>query len=205
VSELAVGRSGLGDGLVAFQQGALGNAAIVVARVTAPPEQFVVNVPHVWIRPTQAVVSWLAATSADGPVSYKVVLDGRALATPAGTFALQIPPRGLGNGVHNVQVLATDANGQATLTPPAPMRVAGSPPTVTVTRTRGGRAVSVRISAGPGVDTRAVSISFGDGARAAKRTLFRHRYRHAGVYLIVVRVRDKLGNQGVVRRLVSVR
>jgi hypothetical protein len=205
VSELAVGRSGLGDGLVAFQQGALGNAAIVAAQVTAPPEQFVVNVPHVWVKPAQAAISWLAAVSAEGPLSYEVVLDGRALPTPAGAFALRIPPRGLGNGVHNVQVLATDANGQSTLTPAAALRVAGSAPTVTVTRTSGATAVSVRITAGPGVETRAVSIDFGDGARAGKRTLFRHRYRHAGVYLIVVRVRDKLGNQGVVRRLVSVR
>jgi hypothetical protein len=55
------------------------------------------------------------------------------------------------------------------------------------------------------VDTHAVSISFGDGSRAARRTLFHHRYGHPGVYLVVVRVRDKLGNQGVVRRLVSVR
>ncbi len=32
VGELAVGRSGLGDGLIAFRQGPLGNAAIVAAR-----------------------------------------------------------------------------------------------------------------------------------------------------------------------------
>jgi hypothetical protein len=102
-------------------------------------------------------------------------------------------------------VLATDAVGQATLTAPATLRVAGSPPTVKVTRARGGAAVSVRITAGPGVDTHAVSISYGDGSRAARRTVFHHRYRHAGVYLIVVRVRDKLGNQGIVRRLESVR
>ena len=37
IGELAVGRSGLGDGLIAFEQGPLGNAAIVAAQVTAPP------------------------------------------------------------------------------------------------------------------------------------------------------------------------
>jgi hypothetical protein len=205
VSELAVGRSGLGDGIVAFQQGALGNAAVVATQVTAPPEQFVVNVPHTWIKPTQAVISWLPAPSAEAPLRYTVVLDGRALATPAGVFAMRLGPRGLGNGSHTVQVLATDINGQATLTPPAALRVAGSPPSVKVTRAGGGTAVLVRITAGPGVDTHAVSINFGDGSRAARRTLFRHRYGHPGVYLLVVRVRDKLGNEGVVRRLVSVR
>ena len=37
IGELAVGRSGLGDGLIGFLQGPLGNAAIVAAQVTAPP------------------------------------------------------------------------------------------------------------------------------------------------------------------------
>jgi hypothetical protein len=49
-----------------------------------------------------------------------------------------------------------------------------------------------------------VSVSFGDGQQAGGRALLRHRYSRAGIYLIVARVRDKLGNQGVVRRLVSV-
>jgi hypothetical protein len=177
----------------------------VVSQATAPPEQFVVNVPHTWIKPTQAAVSWLPAASAVGPLHYTVVLDGRALPTPAGAFAIRLGPRGLGNGTHTVQVLATDANGQATLTPAAALRVAGSPPSVKLTRAHGGTTVVVSITAGPGVDTPAVSVSFGDGSHASRRTAFRHRYGHAGVYLVVVWVRDKLGNQGVVRRLVSVR
>ena len=46
IGELAVGRSDLGDGLVAFQQGPIGNAAIVGAQVTAPPAPFVITVPR---------------------------------------------------------------------------------------------------------------------------------------------------------------
>ena len=45
IGEIAVGRSGLGDGLVAFQQGPIGNAAIVGAQVTAPPAPFAVTLP----------------------------------------------------------------------------------------------------------------------------------------------------------------
>ena len=37
VGELSVGRSGLGDALVAFRQGPIGNASIVAAQVSAPP------------------------------------------------------------------------------------------------------------------------------------------------------------------------
>ncbi len=57
IGELAVGRSGLGDGLVAFQQGPLGNAAIVAAQVTAPPAALVLSTPNSWVKPAQAVVS----------------------------------------------------------------------------------------------------------------------------------------------------
>jgi hypothetical protein len=179
---------------------------VVAAQVTAPPALFVVNVPHGWIKPTQAAISWVPAASANGPLRYQVVLDGRVRATPAGAFEAHLDPRGLGDGVHRVQVLATDADGQATLMPPSALRVAGSPPTVKVRLTRGGSAIVVRIrDAGPGVDRAGVSIRFGDGGRAAKKTVFRHRYARAGIYRLVVRVRDKLGNAGVVRRLVSVR
>ena len=51
----------------------------------------------------------------------------------------------------------------------------------------------------------AISVSFGDGHSARGRKRFRHRYARAGIYRVVVHVRDKLGNAGVVRRLVSVR
>ena len=206
IGELAVGRSGLGDGLVAFRQGPLGNAAIVAAQVTAPPEQFVVSVPNGWVTPSRAAVSWLPATSANGPLRYRLVLDGRPLATPPGAFELHLDPRGLGSGPHRVQVLATDIDGQATLTPPSTLQVDGVPPTVSVKPARGGRAVIVRVGdAYSGVNTHAVRVSFGDGQSARGRARFTHRYARAGVYQVVVHVRDKLGNQGVVRRLVSAR
>ncbi|MHB8242496.1 MAG: PKD domain-containing protein [Solirubrobacteraceae bacterium] len=205
IGELAVGRSGLGDGLVAFQQGPLGNAAIVAAHVTAPPANFVVSVPKGWIRPSQAHIAWEPAASADGPLSYVVVLDGHRLPTPAGTLASTIDPRRLGDGVHEVQLLATDAYGQATLAPPSKLEIDGSPPTVRVKPALGyGVAVSLG-DAQSGVNARAVKVSFGDGGTASGKRTLRHRYAHAGVYTIVVHTRDKVGNRGTVRRLVSVR
>jgi hypothetical protein len=206
IGELAVGRSGLGDGLVAFQQGPLGNAAIVAAQVSAPPATFVVSVPKGWIKPSQARVSWEAADSANGPLSYTVVLDGHRLTTPAGASALAIDPNRLGNGVHEVQLLATDRYGQSTLTPPSKLKIDGQPPLVKVLSAMGGYGVTIRVSdAQSGVDAQAIKVSFGDGQRASGRSVIKHRYAHAGVYTIVVLVRDKLGNEGTVRRLVSVR
>jgi PKD domain len=206
IGELAVGRSGLGDGLIAFQQGPLGNAAIVAAQVSAPASEVVIGAPKGWIKPSQAVVNWAPATSADGPLRYTVVLDGRELATPAGASELRLDPRGLGSGRHTVQLLATDIDGQSVLSPPAALLVDGVPPTVRILRANGGSGVIVRVSdAESGVDAKAVSVTFGDGKQARGRTMFRHTYSRPGVYRVVVRVRDKLGNEGVVGELVSVR
>jgi hypothetical protein len=205
IGELGVGRSGLGDGIVAFQQGPLGDAAIVAAHASAPPAELAVSAPNGWVRPAKAEVSWEPARSADGPLGYRVVLDGRPIAAPAGTSSMRISPRGLDDGVHEVRLLAGDADGQETLSAPVELRVDGHPPTVAVRAGRGGTVrVSVRDRAS-GVAVGAVRIRFGDGRGARARRLFTHRYARAGVYSIAVWVRDRAGNRAVVRRLVSVR
>lgn len=206
IGELAVGRSGLGDGLVAFRQGPFGNAAIVVTQVTAPPARFVVTVPKKWIKPAQATISWLPAESANGPLRYTLVLDGRRLTTPAGLYSQRLDPRGLNSGQHKVQVLATDMFGQATLTPAFPLRIDAGSPSVKIARARGKGSVVVRISdPNSGVVVKSISVSFGDGKRAAGRKQLAHRYAHAGTYQVVVNARDRLDNRSTTRKLVSVR
>ena len=188
-----------------YRQGPPGQAAVVVARVSAPPTEFVISVPNGWVKPAGVVVSWQPAASAEAPLRYQAVLDGRPLATPVGAMQLALSPRGLGDGSHRVQVLATDIDGAATLTPPATLRVDGRAPTAAVTR---GRRHSVTVGirdAGSGVDSSAVTISFGDGQHGRRRGRYHHRYAHAGVYQITVHVRDKVGNQATLRQLVNVR
>ena len=206
VGELAVGRSGLGDGLIAFRQGPFGNAAIVATQVTAPPAELVMSVPKGWVKPGQATIAWQPAVSADGPLRYSVVLDGQPQVTPAGATSLRLDPLGLGSGRHQVQLLATDINGQSTLSSPSALLVDGVAPAVTIARAIGGYGVSVRVSDSyAGVDTNDLIVSFGDGHSARGRKRFTHRYAHGGVYRVVVRVRDKLGEAGVVSRWVKVR
>ena len=207
VGELAVGRSGLGDGFIAFQQGPLGDAAIVVAQVTAPPAPFVVTVPKGWVEPAKAlVVSWSRAPSANGPLTYHVVLDGHLEPTPVGATALKLNLRGLGSGGHHVQVLATDRDGSSTLSAPSTLLIDGVPPTVTVTHANGGSVIGVSVyDFYSGVDAHAVRVGFGDGGHARGRVSFFHRYRHPGSYRVVVHVRDAIGNQGTVREWISVR
>jgi PKD domain-containing protein len=206
VGELAVGRSSLGDGLVAFQQGAVGGAAIVAAVASAPPAEVILSAPKGWIKPSQAVVSWAPPLSADGPLTYHVVLDGRQLAVPTGASELRLDARRLGSGSHTVALLATDIDGQATLSPPSTLRIDGSLPIVAFRRAGPGHAIVVRVSdAFSGVDAKAVTVSFGDGHSAGGRKLFRHTYARAGVYTVTVHVRDNIGNAGVVTGLASVR
>ena len=191
VSEVAVARSGLGDGLVGFLHGQLGDAAVVAIDATAPPAQFVTSVSKGWTKPSQASVSWQPAPSANGPLNYTVVLDGRALATPAGAFVLHLPAARLGDGRHGVQLLATDSNGQAILTPATPLLIDALPPRVKIARALGGGGVSVRVTdADSGVNTRLVSVTFGDGSSARGRTRFVHRYARRGVYRVTVSVAD---------------
>jgi len=209
VNGLSVGRSGLGDGIVGFQQGPVGNAAIVAATVSAPPAQlpFVLNLPKTWVRPKGAVASWLAPPSADGPLSYRLVVDGHVQATRIGEGALRAPiaTAGLPTGTYSVQVLATDRYGGSTLTAPAHLKLASSPPTVRVARTRRGIGVSVRIFSPAGLRRASLLVSYGDGSRTRGRAKSSHSYRRAGVYRITVTARDRLGNRDVVSKWVSVR
>ena len=204
VAELAVARSGLGDGIVAFRQGPVGQAAIVAAQITAPPAQFVLSVPKTWVKPSAALLAWQPAASADGPLRYQAILDGRRLAGAPGAMRLRISRNGLGDGIHHVQVLATNVDGEATLTPAAQLKIDGRPPTLQLSTGRGAT-VMVRVrDAASGVDVHRVIVSFGDGAAAHGRARLRHRYGHAGTYEIVAQVRDRVGNAAVIRRLVSV-
>jgi hypothetical protein len=206
IGELGVGRSGLGDGLVGFLQGPVGNAAIAAAEVSAPPTQLLVEAPKGWLLPSRATVTWPPAASADGPLTYTVVLDGHPLATPAGVSAMSLDRHRLGSGRHLVALLATDITGGASLSAPVPLLIDATPPTVAFSVSSRRGLVRVRVSdAFSGVARRAVSVRFGDGSRARGRTRFTHRYARAGVYEVSVFARSRAGNAGVVRRLVSVR
>lgn len=206
VGELSVGRSGLGDGIVAFRQGEFGNAAIVAAQATAPPAPFVITVPKGWLKPSQATVSWLPAPSAAGPISYNIVLDGHVAPTRQSILlTAAVNPHGLSSGRHRLQILATDRDGQSTLSAPDTLLVAGVPPEVKIEPARRNPSVSVIVSDPfAGVEKSAVSVSFGDGATGRGRVRLRHRYASSGIYLITVHVRDRIGNAGTVRRWVSV-
>lgn len=205
IAALAVAGSGLGDGLIAFQQGPLGDAAILAVRTTAVPAKLTAAVPQGWIRPAQARIEWEPIESASPPLTYTVILDGHPLPTPQGSFSLALDRRRLGDGVHVARVLVTDGFGESSLTQPLPVMIDTAPPAVRIRTAEGGRAVAVRVSdSQSGVAAASVTVGFGDGSGARGRTRYLHLYRHPGSYTVVVRARDRLGNAALVRRRVRI-
>lgn len=205
ISAVSVGRSGLGDAIVGFQQGPVGDATIVASSASAPPANVEFSVPQGWIPAREARVEWTAASSANGPLTYTVVLDGHRLETPAGEFALQLPAR-LPPGVHRVQMLVTDASGQSILSVTEQLLIGPAPPELEVAPTDGGKGILASVAGGVrAVVPASVRIHFGDGSSAAGRLRAAHRYGRAGRYLVQLSARTRGGQMISVRRTVKVR
>lgn len=193
-----LGGAGLGDALIAFRQGPPGQAQVMAAVAKAPPAEFQAEAPVGWIKGSSAKISWEAASEAFGQTTYSVYVDGQLRLRGLKGLSTRLDPRGLGNGVHHVQVLATDSLGQQTMTPPIELKVDAGPPQVQVKRVRG-RLVRVRIvDHAAGALAKDTSISFGDGSRVARGVLSAvHAYARAGIYTVVVHDMDRAGNAGV--------
>jgi hypothetical protein len=192
--EPTLGGSGQGDALIAFRQGPDTQSQVMAAVAKAPPGAFLASTASGWMNRTAATVSWEPAPEGFGATSYRLVVDGRVGARLLTGLRARIYPSGLGDGVHSIQIVATDSSGQQTATPRVPLKVDSGPPEVSVRRLSHD-AVSVRVhDRGSGAVANATSIAFGDGARASRRLLARHTYAHAGQYVIVVRSRDRVHN-----------
>jgi hypothetical protein len=204
VSTLAIGRSGSGDGLIAFLQGEAGRHEVVADRVTAPPAAFSLKVPKGWVKPRRAQLRWEAAQSAVGGIRYTVLVEGRAVRRGLKRLRFRPRPGQLGNGVLRTRVLATDALGQQILSAAKRLRVDGQGPVVRV-RAHGAAAVVKVRDAGSGLDAKATRVGFGDGSGAADGAGFRHLYQRPGRYTVTVKARDEVGNRVLRRFEVKVR
>lgn len=205
VEGLSLSGSGQGDALLGWTQGPVGQCEVLGAFVQAPPAPFNVITPTGWVRGRRALVTWEASPSAEAGVTYAVYVDGRARLRGLTGLAAHLSPAGLGDGAHRIQVLATDASGQQTMSSERALKVDANPPTVSlrlVDRRRGVR-VTVRDKAS-GVKARAIRVSFGDGRGMSRRALATHVYRGPGLYSITVLVDDKVGNHATVHLRVRV-
>jgi PKD domain len=205
VSDLAADGSDSGEAIVGFRQGAPGSYEIVGERVSAQPPQFLVEAPREWVLPRRARIGWSSAEDATGGVTYSVVIDGHVVMSGLRGSSAVPSRRLLGSGKHEVQILATDAEGQQTLSAGTTLEVDASPPVATARRARG-REVTVKVrDAQSGAVKKATQILFGDGSRSHGKLLVKHRYARNGRYTILVRMRDKVGNGTVAHLRVEVR
>jgi PKD domain len=190
-----LGASGEGDALIAFSQGPADQQQVMAAVAKAPPGSFLAIAPVGWVRGSSVKISWNPPAEAFGATTYALVIDGQITKSGLRATSARIDPRGLGEGVHAVQVLAVDGLGQQTMTPVAELKVDANPPRVSV-RSLAHDAVRVRVySRASGVVASATTIAFGDGTRAHGASSVHHSYARPGRYELTVRSRDHAGNR----------
>jgi hypothetical protein len=200
IAGLSMAGSGKGDALLGWTEGQPGRAQVVVDFVQAPPAPFHVLAPRTWVAPDRAAVSWEAAPDAVTGVRYTVYVDGRPRIGGLSGLTAALGALALGDGRHIVQVLATDASGQHTLSDRVELRVDASPPLVRVRLIDRDHGVLVTAtSRTSGVSPAATRIAFGDGRGSSGHARARHRYARGGTYTIVARVRDRAGRSAVDR------
>src|SRR5262249_30093053 len=123
VGDLAIGRSGEGDGLIGFLQGEPGRDQVVVDEIGAAPKEFRVTVPARWVKPREAKIHWERAPSGVGGLRYAVLLGGHVVRKGLRKLEFRPRPALLGSGARPVRVLATDRLGQQLLSKPQRLRV----------------------------------------------------------------------------------
>jgi hypothetical protein len=207
VAELAMGSSILsGDGLIAFRQGEPGHFEIVAERVSTPPALFRIKPPTGWIKPTQAKLRWEVARSTVGGIRYSVLIGGRVVKRNLRKRSFRPRRAQLGNGISQMQVLATDALGGQLMTPAVRLHVDGEPPILSVKARPGSGSVSVSVrDADSGVLGKATLVRFGDGETVRHGSKLHHAYQHAGRYTVFARASDRAGNRVARRFEVRVR
>ncbi len=196
--ELAGSR--IDDFALAMAQGAEGSRSITVAHFDRPPGAPYARTKRRFLG-AQPRLEWASGTDLWGPQTFKVILDGVEVATTQGLS--YVPPAPLAPGVHRWRVISVDRRGQQGVmkrlqsfvvdvrAPAVTLRISGA--------RSAGRARTARVSArdaagGSGVDRVLIST---DGGRRFTRMgkAFTFRYPRAGSYTVVVRVRDKAGNE----------
>jgi len=197
---LRLGADAAANAVVPMLQGAKAGARrLTVALQDSPP-----GAPKVAARyyaGPRPRLTWRPGAEAFGAQRFRVRLDDR-VAGSTGAPALRVD-RAVADGRHSVQVEATDRRRQSTTGPTRRIVVDSVAPRATVTATRSGRVVSVRVrSADDRAGIAGIEVRWRDGTRsssARRRHTFRHRFAAKGARRVTVTVRDRAGNR-VVRR-----
>lgn len=216
VGRLVLGGSGLGDGIVAWQQGDGANAQIAAGVVDAPPDPFLVLLPEAWQRRKKIRIAWDRSLNAGSRVRYSVSVDDEPVVENRKGLAAVLKPDDIGDGPHKIQVFAVDGAGQETGSRTGRLRVDRRAPRLRLRKR--GRRLAVVVSDGPrrttsGLRRGSVRISFGERGKKRRRRAKRrqlavrvvHTYSRGGRFRLRVRARDRAGNRLVLKRKVRIR
>jgi hypothetical protein len=203
---LRLGGSVLGSALAAWMQGRDAGKQIAAASIQVPPGRFTVLTPPDWTRRRRLRLTWDAAPSTDGRLTYAVQVDGDDVVDGVRGLARTLGPRQLGDGRHRVTIVATDADDQTRTSVASKLLVDRTAPRVRIVRT-GLRGVRVLASDGPRREVSGIAgvrIAWGDG-HGARGGRAAHAYASGGRrFVLRVVARDKAGNVRRVRRVVVV-
>ncbi len=207
VQQLAMGGSHRGDAIFGFLQGNGANMQIAVVAVRAPPGEFVTDTPLLWVKATHIPLQWEVPLAGAGKITYSILIDDREVAENITSSEYALGTSQVSEGVHTLQVEATDSLGQVVDSEPATLKVDRKPPRVRFSVH--GATVTVRVSDGPkgevsGVELGSVKVRFGDGHSAGGRKTLRHTYAHGGTYTVIVSASDNAGNKATARKQVRV-
>jgi hypothetical protein len=235
VGQIVMGGSGLGDAIVAWQQGSGPNSQVAATVIDAPPNPFLILLPEGWQRRPKIRVAWDRSHNANGGVRYSVSVDDEPVIENRRALHATLGPDDIAGGRHRIQVFAVDNAGQETGSLTGPLLVDRAGPEVKLRRR--GRKLVVTVSDGParetsGVRRGGVRVAFGDGTvsgkkagagsegggapgvisakgkgKKAKAVVVResHLYEQGGRYRVRVRARDKAGNVTLLQRRVGIR
>ncbi|HEX7058935.1 MAG TPA: hypothetical protein VF176_03715 [Solirubrobacterales bacterium] len=228
VGRLAMGGSGLGDAIVAWQQGNGANSQVVASVVDAPPDPFLVLLPTGWQRKPGIRIAWDHALNAIGRVRYSVSVDDEPVLENRKGLQARLRPDDIGNGRHRIQIFATDDSGQETGSRVGRLLVDRRAPGVRLRRH--GRGLTAIVSdgsrrAGSGLRRNSVKVNFGErgggkasasarmpgkrerkkGKKRAVVVRVKHVFSHAGWFLVRVSARDRAGNPTKFKRRVRIR
>jgi hypothetical protein len=230
VGRIVIGGSGLGDAIVAWQQGANANAQIAASVVDAPPDPFFILLPEGWQRRKRIPIAWDRARNAIGGVTYSVSVDDEPVIESRRAAHARLTGDDVEDGRHRIQVFAVDPGGQETGSRSGRLLVDRAGPRVRIDHR--GRRLTVVVSDGParstsGLRRGSVRVAFGDGSgnrkggggspgvisakakgKGKKKPVVvreSHVYVRAGRYRLRVRARDRARNVTRFERRVRVR
>ena len=161
VGNLVMGGSGLGDAIVAWEQGSSANAQVAAAVVDAPPDPFLVQLPDGWQRKPRIPISWDAAPNAIGGIRYSVSVDDEQIGKETTNLRVLLASKRVGTGRHRVQIFAIDDNGQATGSREGLLLIDRTPPKLRLRRR--GRSLTVTRLRRPAPHHLRLEAKFGQG------------------------------------------